>query len=231
VRQAWSGYFPSIFLQARWSGRTREIGDGDYLIGQARGSIQSQKANCEFMNQIATGLTQPLEGYPQDCSSFQLTGADEQAILAGNNVFPFDFRKEPWSLYLQVSLPVFQGFSRERQLAEARVAADDARFTRRAEELRVQTAVTQAFDELETAAEVVRIEERNREVAGEQLALARERYRLGAAPFLELLEAESSMAAAERDYLDALYRFHGAIWALEAAVGERLRPETADTSN
>jgi hypothetical protein len=35
------------------------------------------------------------------------------------------------------------------------------------------------------------------------------------------------MAEAERDYLNATYRFHGAIWALEAAVGERLRPDAA----
>jgi outer membrane protein TolC len=103
--------------------------------------------------------------------------------------------------------------------------ADDARFTRRAEELRIQTAVTQAFDDLMTALQVVEIETRNREVAAEQLLLAQERYRLGAAAFLELLEAQSSMAEAERDLLNASYRFHGAIWSLEAAVGERLRPD------
>jgi outer membrane protein len=76
-----------------------------------------------------------------------------------------------------------------------------------------------------TAVDVVEIEEGNREVAAEQLDLAQERYGLGAATFLELLEAQSSVAAAERDFLNARYRFHGALWALEAAVGERLRPE------
>ena len=64
--------------------------------------------------------------------------------------------------------------------------------------------------------------------AGSQLTLAQERYRLGAAAYLELLEAQNSMAEAERDYLNAQYRFHGAIWALEAAVGERLRPGAAN---
>jgi outer membrane protein TolC len=145
--------------------------------------------------------------------------------LAQNNVFPFDFREEPLSLYLQVSIPVFQGFTRNRQIAEARAQEEDARFGRRAEELRIETAVTQAYDELTTAVQVVEIEGRNREVAAEQLELAQERYRLGAAPFLELLEAQSSMEEAERDFLNARYRFHGAIWALEAAVGERLRPD------
>ena len=103
--------------------------------------------------------------------------------------------------------------------------AEDARFSRRAEELRLETAVTQAYDELQTALEVVEIEGRNREVAAEQLDLAQQRYRLGASTFLELLEAQGSVAEAERDFLNARYRFHGALWSLEAAVGERLRPE------
>jgi outer membrane protein len=230
VRQAWSSYFPNLYFQASWSGRARQIGDRDYLLNQARNSVNNQAASCQTWNQISAGLSQPLEGYPRDCSNYVLTPTDEAAILANNDVFPFNFREEPLSLYLQVSLPVFQGFTRQRQVAEARAMEDDARFDRRAEELRIETAVTQAFDELNTAVEVVEIESRNREVATEQLELARERYRLGAGTFLDLLDAQSSMAEADRDFLDARYRFHGAIWRLEAAVGERLRPDAAQTS-
>jgi outer membrane protein len=225
-RQAWSSYLPNLYVQANWSGRAREIGDSQYLLNQARGTIASQQSSCQFWNEVSAGLTQPLSGYPKECGSGILDPDTEALILDRNNVFPFDFRTEPWSLYLQVSFPVFQGFSRQRQVAEAKAASEDARLNRVAEELRLQTAVTQAYDELMTATQVVSIEERNREVAEEQLELAQERYRLGGGTFLELLEAQSSMATAERDYLDARYRFHGAIWALEAAVGERLRPES-----
>ncbi len=227
VRQAWSRYFPNVYFAARWSGNAREIGDEQYLLDQAQSSLQSQRNSCETWNQISAGLSQPLDGYPRNCSRYVFNDSIQSAILARNNVFPFDFRKQPLSVSLQLSLPIFQGFTRQRQVAEARAAADDAEFDRRAEELRVETAVTQAFDELMTAAQVVEIETRNREVAAEQLTLAQERYRLGAAPFLELLEAQSSMAEAERDYLNAKYRFHGAKWSLEAAVGERLRPDAA----
>ncbi len=228
VRSAWSDYLPTLFFQANWSGRAREIGDTDYLLGQAATSIQNARSNCHFMNEISSKLTQPLDGYPRDCSQYHLTATDTAAVLANNDVFPFEWREEPLSVYLQISFPVFQGFGRQRQVAEARAAADDARFNRRAEELRIQTAVNSAYDELMAATEVVEIEVRNREVAAEQLALAQERYSLGAAAFLELLEAQQSMAAAERDFLIARYRFHGAIWALEAAVGERLRPDAGN---
>jgi outer membrane protein TolC len=226
VRRAWSSYFPNLFFQARWSGRAREIGDESYILNQATNSLAGQAANCQLWNQISAGLSQPLgPEYPRDCSGYVLTDQTRAAILENNNAFPFQFQEEPLSLYLQVSIPVFQGFTRHRQIAEARAVADDARYSLRAEELRIETAVTQAFDELNTAVQVVEIEGRNREVAAEQLELAQERYRLGASAFLELLEAQSSMEEAERDFLNARYRFHGAIWALEAAVGERLRPD------
>jgi outer membrane protein TolC len=71
----------------------------------------------------------------------------------------------------------------------------------------------------------VEIETRNRELAVQQLDFAQERYRLGAAPLLELLDAQSSAATAERDYLNAVYDFHGALVELEHASGLRLRPE------
>jgi len=231
VRQAWSRYFPNVYFSARWSGNAREIGDESYLLDQAQGSIQGQRNSCETWNQISAGLSQPLEGYPRDCSQYVFNDSIRSAVLARNSVFPFDFRKQPLSISLQLSLPIFQGFTRQRQVAEAKAAASDARYNLRAEELRIERAVTQAFDELMTAVQVVEIESRNREVAQEQLTLAQERYRLGAAPFLELLEAQSSVAEAERDYLNAKYRFHGAIWALEAAVGERLRPDAATSGN
>lgn len=222
VWEARSSYMPSLFLSASWSGFTREIGDETFLLGQARSSVANQRDNCLLMNQISSGLASPLEGFPQDCSTLVLTPSDEQRLLSSNRAFPFDFTEQPLSLRLTVSVPIFQGFSRQRQVEQARNLARDAQENRRAEELRLRTAVNTAYDDLMTQSRVVQIETRNREVATEQLELARERYRLGAANFLELLEAQSSLAQAERDYLNAVYDFHNALSALEAAVGERL---------
>ena len=70
------------------------------------------------------------------------------------------------------------------------------------------------------------LEARNRELAEEQLNLARERYRVGAANFLELKDAETLKAHADRDYLTALYSDHEALAALQAAVGQPLTLST-----
>lgn len=226
LRESRSDYLPTVSLSASWSGFTRQVGDDQFLIGQVRSSVQGQREDCQFLNSIATGLSNPIPGYPRDCSQLVLTPADEQSIISGNRAFPFDYEREPIRASLRVSLPIFTGFSRQRQAEEASAAEADARYALRAEELRLRAEIATRFGDVQTTRRIAQIEERNREVAGEQLALARERYRLGAAAFLELLEAESSMAEAERDYLAAVYNFHDALSALESAVGTRLRPES-----
>jgi outer membrane protein len=120
-------------------------------------------------------------------------------------------------------VPVFQGFTRERNIEAAKAASMDAEHRARGEELRIKTNVSTAFLNLKTAEQSVTLETRNRELADEQLRLARERYRLGAASFLELQDAVTIKARADRAYLIAVYSFHENMAALETAVGRNLR--------
>ena len=225
LRQARGSYFPTITLSGQWSGFTQEIQNGQFLVNSAENGALGNTADCEMFNGISAGLSSPLSGFPRDCTTFVISDARRDAILAGNQVFPFDFTRQPFRAQLNVSFPIFNGFSRERQASQAANAYEDAVHFRRAEELRLRTAVTSAHDALATAYNVVQVEERNRVVAGEQLELARARYSLGADNFLVLLDAERTTADAERAYLDALYTFHIELANLESAVGQRLRPE------
>lgn len=232
VRQARSSYFPTVQLTGTWSGFTQKVENGAFLVGQARDGIDASFQSCNFLNDVASRLTSPIPGFvPQNCGTGLLSAEGEQAILAGNNAFPFNFESIPFQAGLSVSLPLFTGFNRERQVSQSAAAREDAAYARRGEELRLRTAVTSALDGLETAYDVVQIEERNREVAAEQLTLSRQRYQLGADNFLLLLDAERTMADAERSYLDALYTFHVQIAGLELAVGRRLRPGGAEAGN
>ena len=225
VNQARSSYFPTVSASAVWSGFTRQVGNRDYVVQQAQGSVDRRRRSCQFDNALLAHL-QELPGLTMDdCSKYVLTEPMRQQVLTANETFPFDFTGQPLSLRLAVSFPVFEGFARQRNIAHAQADRRDAMYARRAEELRLRAAVTQSYDDLVTAYRALRIQERNLEVASEQLELARRRYALGAAPFLELLDAEDSMAQSERDHLAAVYDVHAAIWSLEAAVGRRLRPE------
>lgn len=225
VRQARSSYFPTFSLTGTWSGFTQEVENGQFLVDQTNASMASRLSSCNFTNDIASRLTSPIPGFvPSVCDAGSLTPDQEQALLDGNAAFPFNFESIPFEAGLSMSIPIFTGFNRERQVSQAAAARDDAAYARRGEELRLRTAVTSALDGLETSYAIVQIEERNREVAAEQLTLSRQRYQLGADNFLILLDAERTTAEAERAYLDAQYSFHAQIAGLELAVGRRLRP-------
>ena len=225
LRQARGEYFPTVTLSGSWAGFTQEAENGQFFVAGAEASANRALSNCELFNGISTGLSSPLAGYPQDCSALALTEEGRRDILAGNDVFPFGFRSIPFQATLSLRFPIFSGFSRERQVSEAANALEDAEHFRRGEELRLRTEVTSAYDALTTAYNVVQVEERNREVAAEQLDLSRQRYALGADNFLVLLDAERTMAEGERAYLDSLYAFHLELANLENAVGQPLRPD------
>jgi outer membrane protein len=225
LRQTRGNYFPRVTLLGTWSGYTQQIENGEFLVARGQSGAAASLAGCQRLNDISTGLTTPLAGFPQNCGSGALSGAASQAILDQNDVFPFGFISSPFSLSLNVSIPIFDGFSRERQVSQAANLLEDAVYSRRAEELQLRTNVTSALDALMTAFSVVQVEERSRGLATEQLEMSRTRYGLGADNFLVLLDAERVMAEGERAYLDSLYAFHVELANLENAVGQRLRPE------
>lgn len=225
VRQAWSGYLPSLNLSTRFSGNTLQALNEDFIINTARQRADGQVQSCEVNNALNAGIPGGLPGYsPQTCSDFQYTDAMGQSALDRNAAFPFDFERIPVSLSLTVSVPIFQGFSRQRQLEEAEAQARDAAHDLRAEELRLRTAITQALDDVQAAHRSSEIEGRNRALAEQQLVEARQRYAVGATSILELRDAQTSLTTAERDYLNARYAFHESVVVLEAAVGRTLRP-------
>jgi outer membrane protein len=225
LRQARSQYFPSVSVSTGFSGNTLQARNTDGLIATREVSRQQSYQSCTQWQALGRQLGVTFPGGPSDCGAPTLSDQQKADILSANEVFPFDFTKNPLSVSLNVSIPVFSnGFGRERQVAQASAARKDAEHQLRAEELRVRTSVTEQYDGLMVAHRVVAIEARNREVAEERLNLARQRYALGAASILELLDAETSLSAAERDSLNAVYEFHQALVSLEAAAGRSLRP-------
>jgi outer membrane protein len=219
-RAAKFSYLPSLSLGGGWSGSARKVGiDRETIINNTREDVENSHASCIRNNKFTALIGEA----PQDCSRFVYTSEMGDNAIAANNVFPFNFTEQPPSFGLSVNIPIFDGLTRERQLQQARAAADDARHRRRAAELAQQTQVATAYGNVMAARRSVDIEQRNVQAAELQLNLARERYRLGGGQFLDLANAQQVKAQADRAYLNALYSFHENVAALEAAVGQPLR--------
>ena len=68
-------------------------------------------------------------GYPTPRDALAAMGN----AIAQNDAFPFNFESRPTTLSMSISLPIFTGFSRERQVSQANNVAEDAEYDRRAE--------------------------------------------------------------------------------------------------
>ncbi len=218
LRSARTSYLPTLSLNAGFSGFVSELGlpTGD-LVAQELAAQQNRFAGCVETNQIrAVAGLQPLPcGAP----------ADEGAIraqLAGRNQFPFDYVSQPFSASLTVSLPLFNGLNRERQVEEARIARSNAQQQVRAEEMRVRVEVETAVRNLETAYQAALLQQQVRQTAEEELLLAEERFRFGATTSVEVVDAQASLAEAERAEISAVYEYHRALTSLEAVLGGTL---------
>ena len=221
VNMARSDYFPSLSFSAGWSGFTRQASTTSGLEQAAINAGQNQIANCQALNELVSRLADPLP--QQDCSVFATPPEVLEQIRRENDQFPFDFTRQPPSVSMSVSIPVFQGFSRQRSLEEAKALRSDSRHRVREQELALRADIEAQVAVVRTAYESALIEERNGELADEQLRLAQERYRLGFSSFIELVEAETVKAQADRERLAAIFAYHDAIADLESVVGTPLR--------
>jgi outer membrane protein len=221
VKMARSAYFPTLSLSAGTSGFAREASNPDFLVGQAQSAALGQIAQCEGLNEVYRRLADPLP--TTDCSRFLFTEAQRQEVVRQNNAFPFDFTRQPPSASLSISIPIFQGLRRQRELEAARIAEEDIRHQIRGSELALKADIASGLATLRTAYEAALIEEENQVWADEQLRLAQERYRVGLATFLELVEAETVKAQADRDRIAAIFAYHDALASLESLVGTSLR--------
>jgi outer membrane protein len=221
VSVARSGYMPTLSLSTAWSGFTREASSTDFQIAQAQQQIAGSIAQCISTNELYSRLNPPLP--PMDCSRFTFTDAQRQRILAQNDQFPFAFEQSPMTVSLQVSIPIFQGLGRERNLQAARVQRADVTEQVREQEIALQADLAIGLANTRTAYESALIEESNRNLADQQLRLARERYQLGEVTFVDLVAAQTVLAQAEADRINAIFAYHDLVTSLEALVGGPLR--------
>ncbi|MEE2897128.1 MAG: TolC family protein [Gemmatimonadota bacterium] len=221
VSSARSAYMPSFSISTGWSGFTRQASSTDFQVAQAEAQVAGSVASCVQTNNLYSRLADPLP--VRDCSRFVFTDANRQAITDGNRAFPFSFEGSPPSVSLGVSIPIFQGLSRQRNLEAARLQRDDLGYQVREQELALEADISIGLANVRTAYESALLEERNRALADQQLRLARERYRLNAITFIELVDAQTLLAQADRDRVFAVFFYHDSVTSLEALVGSSLR--------
>ena len=222
VKSATSSWGPSLDVSAGWSGFTQQLyhsSDLNSLVQQSALAAQAQYTACTDNNTIRqnSGLS------TQNCAGFIWTASQEQALRDQNRIFPFNFIGQPFQARLTVTLPLWTNFGQAQQVAQAKATQQNLGESVRARALGLQTEVSQAYYTLQTAYQSVGLQDTNRVLAREELQLATDRYRVGSGTFFDLLQAQVTQLQAETSYIGAVYDYHKAVAALEAAVGRPLR--------
>ncbi|HYH82463.1 MAG TPA: TolC family protein [Longimicrobium sp.] len=224
VRAARSQYLPSLQMSVGFGGSVYSAGDLNPLYEGALANAAQSFQSCQYNNQVGAliGAT------PADCARFDVGNPAvvqqlRSAVRSGNPSFPFGFTSDPMGARLSLSLPLFNGYARERQIEEARVQAQDAELQVRSQELKLRADLGGALLNLQTAYGTAQLQEQVVAKATEELRLAQERFRFGVASSVEVTDAQTSLALAEQARIDAIYNYHKSLAALEALVGRPLR--------
>jgi outer membrane protein len=221
VKRAKGEYSPSFNLSTGWGGYTYQYRDAEFLVLRGRSSALQQRSSCLSQDSLRVGAGLP--SIMSSCQQIDFDATDAASIRAQNRQYPFDFTANPRSINASFSLPLFDGFAREQRLAESRVSQTDARHLVRSRELALTADVTAAYLTLTASVRTVALQEQNAVKAREELAFVQERYRVGSATYLELVDSRALFERAESERINAIYDYHKAFAALESAVGSPLR--------
>ncbi len=129
---------------------------------------------------------------------------------------------DAWSLRFGVSWTLFNGFQREASVTAATMARDAAQARANDERRGAGAALTRELAALSSAFEQITIARSNLAAATEDLRVQNERYRVGAATFLDLLVSQETMTNAEVNVVQRRFDYVVARARLEALVGREL---------
>jgi outer membrane protein len=134
-----------------------------------------------------------------------------------------DFRTEDasWLIRTSLSWSIFENFRRKRDLTSARASRNNARAAYEYSRNAVALNIKEAYLEIAKAKEALQVAEENVLAAEEDMSLVQEKYNLGAATILELLDAQVSLISAQNMRIEADFDYNLAVAKLENAMGVR----------
>jgi outer membrane protein TolC len=116
-------------------------------------------------------------------------------------------------------LPIWQGGRVEGDVEQANAAAAQRRAEADDLQRQIEADVRNAFLDLQAAASQVEVSQRNVEVTKETLELTRQKFAAGVTDNVEVVQAQSSLASADLDYINSVFAHNLAKLSLARATG------------
>ena len=179
------------------------VDQAESALHAADASAKASKGN--YLPQVSLSFRRNGSGFDK------YYGLGEGVLAYGNT----------WSVNL--SLPLFNNFTREDQLLRARVAQTNAEASLRDARLLAQQNIIQQLGALQTADEQIKIQQLSVSAAEEDLRVQQQRYALGASTLVELLTSQSALNQARASLIQARQTYRLARAQIEAIIGRDLK--------
>jgi outer membrane protein TolC len=126
------------------------------------------------------------------------------------------------SVTLSLSWPLFNNFTRERNVTQQEVSLDIAEANSSDARRQVMASLTGQLSNLQAARLRIDITSVSVSAAQEDLRVQQERYRLGASTIVEVLTSQENLSQAEVDLVNARFDYLKAKAEIEAIIGRSL---------
>ncbi|MBS1643787.1 MAG: TolC family protein [Bacteroidetes bacterium] len=121
---------------------------------------------------------------------------------------------------LQLNVPIFNGFLRRNQVAEARIDIEKGENNIHALKQALEFQTTQSQTTLQNALLAANSQKRNMELAESVLTLARKKYKAGVGSNLEVNQAQGDLLQSQNNYYSALLDVVNAQADVQKALGD-----------
>ncbi|MGB8320937.1 MAG: TolC family protein [Ignavibacteriaceae bacterium] len=135
-------------------------------------------------------------------------------VLSGNGSFGLGSNKinELWnsktySLGLNLSIPIFSGFSVSNRVQLAEVNAEDHQYDLSDLERQIKKDIQKTYLDLQAAEKALGVSKNNVKSAQENLKIEQEKYSLGSGKLLDVLVANTNYTTAQSDYINSEFSY------------------------
>lgn len=152
-------------------------------------------------------------------SRFRADLSTEYGIMSRLTDNLLNGRFSRWTVGVNFSLPVFDGFRRSGMVTQALSNQRSAQLEREKVEQQITLSLRQALDEIKVADETITAARANISQAERVLAMTQANYKYGAATTLDIVDAQTALSVARTNLLRGLHDYSVARANLRWAMG------------
>ncbi|SFJ42470.1 TolC family protein [Paraburkholderia megapolitana] len=187
----------------------QEAEDSDPNIASAVAALNAAEAQVDKAK---------ADGLPTVSLTTKYTRNNQPASL-GLGIPEFPATGRDWYVGVQVRVPIFDGFSRTYQIREAQAKVAEQEESVRDARKQVAVGVWTDYEAVIASEDNVESTRRLLSIADQSFDAANRRYRVGAGSILEVLNAQSALARAQKEHVASLADFATATLTLAAKLG------------